>query len=544
MMAETLVTGQIFTADTREPFAEAMLVRDGVIAAIGRRGDVQGLATPEAIRHDGADGLVLPGFVDAHCHLLQMGAHLDRCQLHTARSVTDIRTAISTWNAANPSAPRVLGSGWLFSAVPDGRPTRQMLDEIVDDRPVYLDANDLHSVWVNSQALAELGIDDRTPDPVGGRIVRDASGAATGLLLENAGYRLAWPRMLEADSDRRDSWLGRATSAYQEAGTTTVVDMALAHDALATIRRSFEREPAGLRVVAHWLISRTGRTSEELAQVEEAIQLARTDLGGGISIAGIKLILDGTIDACTACLREPYSNGQVGELIWEPQALQPVVLAADRAGLQIAMHAIGDLAVATAIDALEVASHDRASRGDNGERRHRIEHLEYVEPQDVERMHAAGITASMQPVHCDPSIMPNWEAMLGPERAARGFAWPEYARAEVPIAFGTDAPTAPHPALTNMYIATTRRSPSDPTLAPHRPDFALSMADAIGHATRDAAWASFKEGEIGTLAVGHSADYVVIDHNPFRDGPQALLESQVRRTVLNGRTTYSRRLDL
>ncbi|HZX55249.1 MAG TPA: amidohydrolase [Ilumatobacteraceae bacterium] len=539
-MAEVLVTGQIFTADLEQPFAEAMLVRDATIVAIGDRRDVEDLATPGAKRHDSDDGLVLPGFIDAHCHLLSMGAHLDRCQLHRARALGDVHAAISTWATGNPDAPRVLGSGWLFSAVPGGRPTRQMLDEVVSDRPVYLDANDLHSVWVNSRALAELAIDDLTPDPIGGRIVRDAAGVATGLLLENAGYKLAWPRMLESDSGTRDSWFARASSAYQQAGTTTVVDMGFDHDALATIRRSFEREPAGLRVIAHWLINRSGEPREELAQIEEAIELARADHGHDITIAGIKLILDGTIDGCTACLRQPYSNGQVGELIWDPAALEPVVLAADRAGLQIAMHAIGDLAVATAIDALELASRDRERRGDNTERRHRIEHLEYVEPEDVARLHAAGVTASMQPVHCDPSIMPNWEAMLGPERAARGFAWPEYARARVPIAFGTDAPTAPHRALPNMYIATTRRSPSDPTLAPHRPDFSLSMTDAIGHATRDAAWASFREGQIGTLRVGHSADFITIDRNPFRDGPEALLESQVLQTVRNGRTIFSR----
>jgi predicted amidohydrolase YtcJ len=539
MNNETLVVGQIFTADPRQMFAQAMLVRDGMIAAIGDR-DVADLARPDATRVDVADGLVLPGFVDAHCHLVQMGAHLDRCQLHAARSLDDIGAAIAAWASANPNAPRVLGSGWLFSAVPDGRPTRQMLDAIVDDRPVYLDANDLHSVWANSRALTELAIDDDTPDPIGGRIVRDAAGVATGLLLENAGYHMAWPRMLESNDDVRDAWLSRAVIAYQQAGTTTCVDMALGHDALAAIHRSMKAAPAGLRVVAHWLINRSANPDDEIAQVEEAIEVARSNRDEFFEVVGIKLILDGTIDACTACLRSPYTNGEVGEMIWNREALQPVVLAADRAGLQIAMHAIGDLAVATAIDVLEEASHDRAARGDGIERRHRIEHLEYVEPHDIERMHAAGITASMQPVHCDPSIMPNWEAMLGPERASRGFAWPEYVRANVPLAFGTDAPTAPHPALPNMYIATTRRSPSDPTLSPHRPDFAVSMADAIGHATRDAAWASCKETEIGTLAVGRSADFLVIDQNPFRDGPDALLEARVQRTVLGGRVVYER----
>ena len=184
----------------------------------------------------------------------------------------------------------MLGVGWLFSAVPDGAPTRQMLDEIVADRPVYLNANDLHSVWANTAALAELGITDATPNPIGGEIVRDAAGVATGLLMENAGYHLAWPVMnrgTEADHDRE---LDAAIQAYLAAGTTSAVEMALDKDGLDAMLRAVARGTLPFTVHAHWLVSRTGDPATELAQVARAAELARRHADGPVRVVGIKLI--------------------------------------------------------------------------------------------------------------------------------------------------------------------------------------------------------------------------------------------------------------
>jgi predicted amidohydrolase YtcJ len=532
-MSELLLTGPTFTGDPHRPWVEAVLVRDGTIVAVGSVGEVRVATrgTPASI--DASRGVVLPGFVDAHAHVLSMGAHLARCELRAAQSMTDITGLLHKWIAANPQAPRVLGSGWLFSAVPDGQPTRHLLDEIERDRPVYLDANDLHSVWTNSAGLAELGIDRHTPDPVGGRIVRDPSGSATGLLLENAAHRLAWPVMMQSDSTLQDQWLDNAIGAYHAAGTTAAVDMALDRTALHAFERRSPDLPA-LRIVGYWLINRDDDPARELAQVAEAAALARSGRDTPVRVVGVKLIVDGTIDACTAALSAPYTTGAMGELIWDRPALERVVLAADEAGLQIAMHAIGDLAVRTALDVLEEAAARRAARGDDRPRRHRIEHLEYVHEADVARLAALGVTASMQPVHCDPAIMPNWEAMLGPERARRGFAWPEYVTAGATLAFGTDTPTAPHQPLPNMYIAATRKSPGDPTLQPHRPDFSLPLAEAITHATRDAAWACFAENDFGMIRPGLSADLVVLDRNPFDGDAESLLDGQVTHTLCDG----------
>jgi predicted amidohydrolase YtcJ len=537
--APMIVSGRIFTADRSSLWAEAIVIDGDTISFVGPLPEARAIAGPEAVTLDAGQGVVLPGFVDGHAHLLHAGAALTRAPLRHATSLDEIADELRLWVAANPDAPRVLGVGWVFSALPDSTPTREMLDAIVPDRPVYLDASDLHSVWVNSAALAELGIDDTTPDPIGGRIVRDDTGRATGLLLENAGYHIAWPVMNQTTDGDDDRYLQAIIAAYLASGTTAAVDMAFNDGSLAAIERAAERGQLPFTVVAHWLINRTGDAASELAQVARAAELAAIHRDGPVRIAGIKLITDGTIDGCTAGMLEPFTNHAPGEMIWPRAALEPVVLAADEAGLQIAMHAIGDLAVRTALDVLELAAARRAERGDHAERRHRIEHLEYVDEADVPRLAALGVTASMQPVHVDPAYLDNWVELLGSERAQRGFAWPEYRACGTTLAFGTDTPTAAHQPLPNMFIAATRCSPSGPGKPPLRPDFALPLDESVVHATADAAWASFEEDRRGRLAAGLAADFIVLDRNPFEDGPDSLLGTRVLRTVVAGRTVYT-----
>ena len=364
--------------------------------------------------------------------------------------------------------------------------------------------------------------------------VDPATGAATGLLLENAAVALVWPLLADVDDATRDRQLAAALAAYRETGVTTAVDMALDGQMLAAMQRAEAAGTLDVRIVGHWLIHRTGDPASELAQVATAARMKALQWSDHLRVVGIKVIVDGTIDGCTAALINPYANGGNADPIWDIAALEPVVTAADAAGLQVALHAIGDFAVRTAIDALAQAAQTNGTTG----RRHRIEHLEYVDEADVVRLAPLGITASMQPVHIDPAIYPNWAAMLGDDRAQRGFAWREFLAVDTTLAFGTDTPTAPHEPLHNMYIAATRRSPGDPTLAPHRPDNALPLEQAVGHGTRDAAWASFLHDEVGMLRAGMRADLIVLDVDPFDGPPEALLTAQVVRTILGGRTVH------
>jgi hypothetical protein len=527
--------GRVFTSDPDGLWAAAVVVDGDRIAFVGDEAGARAAAGDDAEMIDLAGGVAMPGFVDGHAHLLMTGAALLKAQLRTAGSLDEIRRRLVEWRAENPDAPRVLGISWQFSALPNATPHRDMLDDLFPDVPVYLDANDLHSTWVNSAALRELGITDDTPDPIGGEIVRDpATGQATGHLQENATVDMVWPLLSRVDDATRDAHLAATLAAYNETGVTTSVDMALERGALNAMQRAEANGTLTVRVMGHWIIHRDPDPAKELEQVATAVRLAAETHSDLLRVMGIKIIVDGTIDGCTAALIEPYTTGTNAEPIWDAESLERVVTAADAAGLQIALHAIGDQAIRIAIDALEHAAAVNGPR----ERRHRIEHLEYTDEADVVRLAPLGITASMQPVHIDPAIYSNWGEMLGDQRANRGFAWREFLDAGTTLAFGTDTPTAPYEPLHNMYIAATRKSPGDPTLVPHRPDNALPLGEAVVHGTRDSAWASFLQDRVGMLRAGLLADVILLDGDPFAAAPEALLSAQVVRTLLGGRTVH------
>ena len=529
--------GKIFTA-AEGGWAESLVVKDQQLIFSGESEFAEILA-PDAEVVDLQGAVVLPGFVDAHTHLIMMGFSLQKLDLLDATSIADIQTSIRTFSESNPDAPRLLGRSWLFSALGGQHPTREMIDAVVPDRPVYLDANDLHSVWVNSAALRELGIDADTPDPIGGRIDRDPStGEATGMLYETAVMLYVWPKLAELATDQdRDTALALAFRRYLEDGVTGAVDMALGPDELACLERALDagNGTLPLRVAAHWLMTREDNDADNVRQVHDVIELHDRIQGPWLAVAGIKIIIDGVIDSCTAAMKEPYSDGTNAEPIWDLESLIPVVTAADAAGLQIAMHAIGDEASEIGLTALEYAI---ATNGDIP-RRHRMEHLESITRDNVERLARLGVVASMQPVHADPAIQENWRAMLGDYRVNRAYPWTEFTEAGAVLALGSDAPTAPHPPLPNMFIATTRMSAIDPSLPPNLPQYALPLAEALAHATRDAAYSCRWENVTGQLVRGKAADFVVLKQDPFSEGVDSLLTTEIAMTVVAGSVRYA-----
>lgn len=539
-MTETtrLITGgRIFTTDPDRPWAEAMLVEGDHIVSVGGN-EITANCDHRDIEHlDIAGGLVVPGFVDGHVHVTMTGSAMLKAQLQGAGSLEEIQRRVLEWARTNADAPRVLGTNWVHGDIPSATPTRGMLDAIVADRPVYLEAFDFHSSWVNTAALAELGITRDTPDPLGGRIVRDPeTGDATGYLLENASVNYVWSLLNEMEPQVREQHISTALEAFSRAGITSVVEMALEEPDLEAMARIEARGELKVRIVAHMIIWRTGNPAEELALVKRAIELADYYQGDSLRVGGIKIIADGTIDNCTAGLSKPYTNGETSGPIWDAEALNPVVVAADAGNLQVAIHAIGDATITLAVDAIENATRINGNCG----QRHRIEHLEYARQEDIDRMGALGITASMQPVHVDPEFLDNWKAMLGPERAEQGWAWPLYQAAGSTLAFGTDTPTAPYLPLINMYLASTRKSPSRPEMAAIRPDWALTLEQAIRCGTRESAWAARLDHVTGMLKPGLAADLVVLDRDVLTGGSSTLLETNVQLTMKNGEIVYSR----
>ncbi|BCR88199.1 amidohydrolase [Aspergillus chevalieri] len=480
--------------------------------------------------------IILPGFIDGHMHLLFFGASLSKIDLESCKNLTDIRTTIKSAAQQNPSAKRLFCRGWMHPMT-NGIALASMIDDLDPQRrPIFIDSKDLHSTWCNTAALKELGVDENTPDPEGGEISRDPeTGKPNGLLSEAANVNIAWPHVARvATVDERVGYIRDAVEAYNAAGYTGITEMATDHTIWEAMRVLREQEDVPIRMAAYWIITPCKTDEENLAQVDRAIDLHRqynSSTSPDFRIVGIKLICDGVVDACTASLLEPYStNGANAETVWASDALRKVVEKADAAGLQCALHAIGDATVKLAIDTLEAV-------GTPG-RRHRIEHLELTAPEDAKRLGDVGITASVQPVHADPAILRAWSALLGPTRLQRAFAYKEFLDHHAPLAIGTDSPTAPHWPLKNVYTATTRRSAREPEYETKvNEHFALGLGEAVSAGTAGSAYSTFADGFIGTLGEGKKADFVVWD---MQWEKEKLLEAVVYETYFGGRQVYHR----
>lgn len=534
-MTDLYVDARIFTADQRR-WATAMVVADGRILYVGDEPTARRIAGSDARDIVLGGALVLPGFVDGHAHVVGTGEAAQQVDLWGADSLDEIQRRIRTYAERHPEAARIHAHGWQHGAI-GGVPMRQMLDAVAPDRPVYAMAYDFHSIWLNTAALAEVGIDEHTIAPAGGAVHRAADESPSGVIDEVA-MEVLVRAVLDGwtTDDDRDRALAAAQRGYRETGVTAATDMALTEVEFAAMARAERAGTLTTRIVGHWFLLPTGDEKRNLAGVAHAAELARAHDSEWLRVTGIKVMIDGTVDGCTAVLGYPYAHGGNADPIWTIDQLAPVVIAADAMGLQVAMHAIGDEAVRIAIAAVEAAV---VANGPRTDRRHRIEHLEVVEQADIDRLAALGITASMQPVHADPAIEGNWKAMLGDARAERGWPFPEVTDAGATLVFGTDSPTSPHAPLPNMFIAATRRSALKPDLAPNVPEFAVPLEDAVEHATRDAAWACRAEDRFGRLTAGLAADFIVLDRDVFASPRDDLLEARVLRTVVGGETVFS-----
>jgi predicted amidohydrolase YtcJ len=540
-MAVVFTNGRFFTGsgsganNEDAAFEECMVIEGDTITHGGHATDEQvaQARADGAIVRDLGEKYVLPGFVDGHCHLLLLGLSLQKLDLDRCANLADIRSAIRSYAQANPAVPRILCKGWMQSMT-DNEALASMLDDL-DPRPIYIDAKDLHSTLCNTAALRELDV-EAMPDPPGGTIHRDQdTGKPSGLLSEAVVFSLIWPHLARvASTDDKLNALRGAIAAYTASGYTGLVDMAMDENSWEALLALRQQERLTLRIAAHWLIVPSTDPAADLAQVERAIELHakyNLDTSPDFRIAGIKVICDGVIDGCTAALLEPYTlNGVSCDPLWPAEKLTPVVQRAVQAGLQCALHAIGDATVHMVLNVLE------AHASDQPDRRHRIEHLEMTTAEDAARLGKLGITASVQPVHSDPDILRAWPSLIGPDRCRRAFAYRDFVDGGAPLAFGSDSPTAPFKPLPNLYTATTRRSARLPTSKETvNPQFALPLVTALTAATTGAAYSCFADRITGRLKKGMRADFVVVDMEWSAD---RLLQAAVEETWFDGKAVF------
>ncbi len=534
--AETvIVNARVYTVNAGQPWAEAVAISGGKVLAVGSTREIGAYRGSFTKVIDAKGKLVLPGFTDCHIHFMDGSLGLTQVDLNGTKSVAEIQKRVKEYAAAHPREEWIQGMGWLYStfgaaALPD----KKFLDEIVPDRPVYLQAYDGHSSWANSKALSLAGITRETPDPPGGQIVRDAKGEATGALKETAGDLVA--RVIPKPT--RAQRLAALRLGMREAnkfGLVRVHSAGQDFEYLDLYDELWQKQELSLRFYIAYFLDPPELRPADLEKIEQARRTYHDDwISGGV----VKTMLDGVIEAHTAALLAPYSDDpqQSGKLFWEPAKYQQAITELDRRGLQIFTHAIGDRSVRLALDAYQQAAETNHTR----DARPRVEHIETISAQDIPRFGKQGVIASFQPLHAYPNenLLNVWARNAGPERAQRAWVWHSIESTGGVLAFGSDWPVVtlnPWPGVQN---ALTRKTTEGNPPGGFVPQERISLEDAIKAYTLGAAFAGHREKIEGSIEPGKLADLIVLDRDLFKIEPDQIAGTEILLTMVGGKVVY------
>lgn len=501
------------------PMAEALLVRDGRIAAVGSDAEVRAAAPAGALIERLPGGVITPGLTDAHVHLTAWALARSRVDLNSAGTLEEGLERIRA--AAGAGEGWLLGLGWdvhRWRTMPD----RHSLDRMVPDRPALLESHDLHAAWLNSDALMRCGIDRDTPDPPGGQIVRDAlTGEPTGILLEEA-RKLAFMHVpLPGASEIQDS----LEEAQRYAHRVGLIGMhSVEPGGLADCESLLRQDRLRLRILQHI----------QLDHLDAAIEMGLRSGGGDdwIRVGGVKMFLDGALGSRTAWMHEPYEGDpdRYGIRILEPETFRRIVERASDAGLASTVHAIGDAAVDLAIDVMGDVAPPAALP-------HRIEHLQLCRPERYEAAARSGIVASMQPIHLMNDI-PAAESDWGHARSQGAYAFGPLLRRGMTLAFGSDAPVESIDPRGGLFAAVRRVTWAGLPEGEWFPENAITAAEALAAYTRGPAIAAGVAAHRGHLSPGADADLVVWDRDPLAVDSAEILEMKCVLTMVAGEVVH------
>lgn len=539
-----IINARVYTA-ARGPstWAEAIALKGDKIVSVGTATQINHFRGPHTMVIDGGGRLVVPGFTDCHIHFLDGALSLEQIQLEGTKDVAEIQQRVKAYAGAHPDKPWILGRGWSYPVFGKfGLPDKRMLDEIVPDRPVYLEGFDGHTWWANSKALQMAGITKQTPDPPGGSIVHDPkTGDPTGAIKEDSAdalmRRVIPPPSQEEKLKALRAGLKEANRVglvrVHSAGGVSVNSSDLSNvDLLEQLRQS------GELTLRFYLAYRVNPPIVTRKQVQEIEQVRRRYHDDWISAGAVKFFMDGVIETHTAAMLQPYSDDPSlsGELLWEPEKYQQAVTELDRMGIQVFTHAIGDRAIRTALDGYESAAKTNRSH----DARHRIEHIEAVSAVDIPRFGKLGVIASMQPLHAypDDDTLKLWAGNVGPERAQRAWAWNSIQKQGGHLAFGSDWPVVTMNPWRGLQNAVTRQTPEGDPPGGFVPQERISLQDAIEGYTIGAAYAGHRERTEGSLEPGKLADLIVLNQDLFKIEPNEIGKTEVLLTVVGGKVVY------
>jgi predicted amidohydrolase YtcJ len=531
-----LTGGRIWTGDPAKPWATALAAGPGGIVAVGDDAAVAALAGPGARKVDLAGRFAMPGINDAHIHFLRGSMRLSHLDLNGAKSLQEIQARLARYakeNPATPANPWIQGYGWQYTVMPGGRlPTRQDLDAIVSDRPIFLAAYDGHTGWANSAALALAKVDARTPFSGWGEVVKDTKGEPTGVLKEGA-QSLVSAAVPTASKEEQRAALRRGIARAAALGITSIQNAHGSPEDVELFREAAEAGELTLRVG----VAQTLRPPVPAGRIEAIQALARRYSAGLVRVKAVKIVADGVIEAHTAAMLAPYTDepSTKGLPGWTQPQLDETVAAVDRASLQIYIHAIGDAGVRMSLDAFEKA---RRANG-RPDPRYRIEHLETIDAADVPRFRALDVLASMMPIHADPDTIGVWANAIGKERASRAFAWRLMEKAGARLVFSSDWPsTLTLDPWRGLHCAVNRTTDEGRPAGGWLPEHRISVESALRAYTSGGAYAEFEEKTKGVLAPGMAADVVVLNADPFGIEPARLHTLRPVLTVFDGRVVF------
>jgi hypothetical protein len=528
-----IINAKVQTMNQAQPVAEAVAVLGNRIVAVGSTKDIKKLAGSNTRQIDAKGQIVLPGFNDAHVHFMSGGFQLSSVDLRDATSPQQFAERIRDFAAKLPEGRWITGGDWDHERWPDAKlPTKELVDRYTPNTPIFVNRLDGHMSLANSLALKLAGVTKQTLDPPGGVIVRDPkTGEPTGVL-KDAAQGFVWKVIPPSTFEEKLAAARAATNHAASLGVTSVQDMSAGVD-VGVYQTLLDRGELKTRVYAVWPLPSWDRLARTGVRARFGSAMLRT--------GGLKGFADGSLGSTTALFYEPYRDAPntsgipSGEMFPEGAMLERV-RGADKAGLQVLIHAIGDKANDLILSMYEQVEQEDGDR----DRRFRIEHAQHLRPQDIARFARDKVIASMQPYHAIDDG--RWaEKRIGKDRAKTTYAFRSLLDSGATLAFGTDWTVAPLDPMLSVYAAVTRRTLDGKNPNGWVPAQKISVEEAVRAYTVGSAFAEFQENEKGTIAPGKLADLVILSRDIFRVDPKEIEKVKVVMTIMDGRVVYEAR---
>jgi predicted amidohydrolase YtcJ len=521
--ADMVVTNaRIYTVDSQRPTASAMAIKDGRILFVGD--DVAAYIGTATKKIDAHGATVVPGLIDSHGHMESLGEELATFDLRNVKTVAEVAAIVRKAAAGKPAGAWIRGQSWDQTNWGGQFPTADDLTAAAPNNPVFLTRVDGHAAWVNRKALELAGITAKTPDPPGGKIIRDKTGKPTGILIDRAQGLVGEKIPPATQAEIRDHLL-RAAKRCVSVGLTGVGDAGDSEMELAAYRDLIAKHELPIRVNA--MIGGTGKLWQEYMK-------RGPEIGDRLSVRSVKLFADGAMGSRGAAFLAPYADdpGNSGLLMMTKEQIEAVARDAAAHGFQVCTHAIGDRANRITLEAYG------AVLGGKNDKRFRIEHAQVVAPEDFQLFAKYSVIAAIQSTHATSDM--RWvEKRIGPERAKGAYAWRRFLSLGVHISNGSDFPVEPPNPLWGFYAAVTRQDHSGNPPGGWYPDQRMTREEALRSWTIDAAYAAFEEKQKGSLTPGKLADFTMLSNDIMKVPAAEILKTRVLMTVVGGEVVYS-----